>query len=52
MLRFRKMKTLQEFTSLHAHVHNLFNLEHHLIDRQTCKTGHSAVLAEWQYLMA
>ena len=35
MLRFRRMKTLQKFASVHANVHNHFNLERHLIDRQT-----------------
>ena len=37
MLRFRPMKTLQKFASVHANVHNLFNLERHLVDRQTFK---------------
>ena len=35
MLRFRQMKSLQKFASAHANVHNHFNLERHLIDRQT-----------------
>ena len=37
MLRFRRMKTLQKFASVHADVHNHFNLERHLVDRQTYK---------------
>jgi putative transposase len=48
MLRFRRMKTLQKFASVHANVNNLFNLERHLIDRQTYKQRRSAALAEWQ----
>ena len=52
MLRFRRMKTLQKFASVHANVHNHFNLERHLIDRQTYKERRSAALAEWQSLMA
>ena len=52
MLRFRQMKTLQKFASVHANVHNLFNSERHLVDRQTYKTRRSAALAEWQSLMA
>ena len=52
MLRFRQMKSLQKFASVHANVHNHFNLERHLIDRQTYKTRRSAALAEWQNLMA
>jgi putative transposase len=34
MLRFRQMKTLQKFASVHASVHNHFNAERHLVDRQ------------------
>jgi putative transposase len=52
MLRFRQMKSLQKFASVHANVHNHFNLERHLIDRKTYKTRRSAALAEWQNLMA
>lgn len=52
MLRFRQMKSLQKFASVHANVHNHFNLERHPIDRQTYKTRRSAALAEWQLLMA
>lgn len=52
MLRFRQMKSLQKFASVHANVHNHFNLERHLIDRQTYKTRRSAALAEWRNLMA
>jgi putative transposase len=48
MLRFRQMKSLQKFASVHANVHNHFNLERHLIDRQTYKERRSAALAEWQ----
>ena len=52
MLRFRQMKSLQKFASLHANVHNHFNSQRHLIDRQTYKTARSVALAEWQNLMA
>ena len=52
MLRFRQMKSLQKFASLHANVHNHFNSQRHLIDGQTYKTARSAALAEWQTLMA
>jgi len=33
MLRFRRMKTLQKFASVHSQVHNHFNQERHLISR-------------------
>ena len=52
MLRFRQMKTLQKFASVHANVHNHFNSERHLIDRSTYKMLRSAALAEWRGLMA
>ncbi|XUU60821.1 IS6 family transposase [Erythrobacter sp. HA6-11] len=52
MQRFRRMKSLQKFVSVHANVHNHFNTDRHLTDRQTYKTNRSAALAEWQTLMA
>ena len=52
MLRFRQMKTLQKFTSIHANVHNHFNAERHLVDRQTFKIRRSTALAEWHSLMS
>ena len=50
MLRFRRMKTLLKFVLLHANVHNHFNLERHLVERQTYKDRCSAPLAEWPVL--
>ena len=50
MLRFRQMKTLQKFASVHANVHNHFNFERHLVDRQTYKERRFAALAEWPTL--
>jgi len=52
MQRFRRMKSLQKFASVHASFDNHFNSERHLIDRQTYKTRRSAALAEWQSLIA
>lgn len=52
MLRFRRMKTLQKFASVHTNVHNHFNSERHLVDRQTYKAKRFAALAEWQSFMA
>ena len=48
MLRFRQMKALQKFASVHANFHNHFALERHLVDRQTYKERRFAALAEWQ----
>ncbi|TXJ10012.1 MAG: IS6 family transposase, partial [Afipia sp.] len=52
MQRFRRMKSLQKFVSVHGSVYNHFNQERHLVDRQTYKFRRSAALAEWQNLMA
>ena len=52
MQRFRRMKTLQKFSSVHASVHNHFNQDRHLISRTDYKARRSAALAEWQSLMA
>ena len=52
MLRFRQMKTLQKFVSVHASLHNHFNQERHLVDRQTYKQRRSVALAEWQAVMS
>ncbi len=51
MSRFRRMKTLQKFASVHANVHNHFNLERHIVDRHTFKDRRSAALAESQSVM-
>ncbi len=50
MLRFRRMASLQKFASVHASVHNHFNLERHLVDRQTYKQRRSAALAVWSLI--
>ena len=52
MLRFRQMKSLQKFASVHASLHNHFQLERHLVDRPTFKQRRSAAWAEWQNLAA
>lgn len=50
MLRFRQMKALQKFASVHASFPNHFSQQRHLVDRQTFKQRRSAALAEWQSL--
>jgi putative transposase len=52
MLRFRRIKTLQKFASVHANVHKHFKLERQLVDRQTYKERRLAALAERQSVMA
>lgn len=51
MLQFRQMKSLQKLASVHANIHNHFNSQRHLVDRETYKTSRSAALAERQNLM-
>ena len=52
MLRFRQMRSLQKFVSIHSSVFNHFNKERHLTDRETFKHQRNAALAEWQQLCA
>jgi len=50
MAKFRSAKSLQKFASIHASVHNLFNQERHLYNRENFKLNRSAALAEWRQL--
>jgi len=52
MARFRRMKTLQKFSAVHAQVHNHFAQERHLVSRQVYRERRSSALAEWRSLMA
>jgi putative transposase len=52
MLKFRCLKSLQTFASIHADVHNHFNAERHLIDRRTYKHRRAAAFAQWRALAA
>ncbi len=52
MARFRRMKTLQKFSSVHASVHNHFAQERHLVSRQVYKQRRAAALAAWHSVMA
>ena len=52
MQRFRSMKALQKFGSVHAQVQNHFNQERHLVTRQVYKQRRSIALAEWGALAA
>ena len=46
MARFRDVKTLQKFAADHASIHNYFNQEPHLYNRETFKLNRSAALAK------
>ena len=52
MAKFRSAKSLQKFASIHASVHNHFNQERHLYNRENFKLNRSAALAEWRQLAA
>jgi putative transposase len=52
MARFRDIKTLQKFASVHASLFNHFNTDRHLNRRDIFKQNRSAALAEWRQLAA
>jgi putative transposase len=52
MSRFRRMCSLQKYAAVHASVHNHFNQERHLTDRETYKQRRSEALTEWRSVMA
>jgi len=52
MAKFRSAKSLQKFASIHASVHNHFNQERHLYNRQAFKINRSTALNEWRQLLA
>ncbi len=52
MLRFRHMRSLQKFASVHASVSNHFNQERGLSNRHLFKLNRTAALTEWRGLCA
>ena len=50
MLRFRRMRSLQKFVSVHASIHNHFNQERSLYSRSNFKLNRAAALTEWRGL--
>ena len=52
MLRFRQMRSLQKFASVHSSVHNHFNQERHRYSRANFKHNRATALAEWRQLGA
>ena len=50
MLRFRRMRTLEKFASVHASVVNHFNQERHLYSSASFKQNRAAALAEKRLL--
>ena len=52
MLRFRRMRSLQKFASVHASVSNHFNRDRNLSSRHHFKLNRTAALSEWRGLCA
>ncbi|MGA1180438.1 MAG: DDE-type integrase/transposase/recombinase [Marivivens sp.] len=52
MQRFRRLRSLQMFVSIHASVTNHFNSERSLTSRSNFKLNRNAALAEWRQLLA
>ena len=52
MQRFRSMRSLQKFASVHASIHNHFNQERHLTSRNNFKHNRTAALNEWRQICA
>ena len=52
MARFRDIKTLQKFASVHASIHNHLNHQRHLNRRDIFKQARADALAEWRLLAA
>ena len=48
MQRFKSPASAQRFLSMHAAVHNVFNLQRHLISRSTLRTFRSEAKAHWR----
>jgi putative transposase len=52
MIRFRRMRTLQKFVAVHASIHNHFNQDRSLSQRDHFKANRTAALNEWCGLCA
>ncbi len=48
MLRFRRMRSLQKFASVHASLCNHFGLDRHLVSRETHKQRRQAAWGAWR----
>lgn len=52
MQRFRRMRSLQKFASVHSSVFNRFNHDRHANRRSVFKDHRAADLARWRQLVA
>src|SRR3979490_1595710 len=52
MQRFKSTGSAQRFLSVHAAVHNTFNLQRHLVSRSTLRSFRAEAAARWQSAVA
>src|SRR5207249_7607682 len=52
MQRFKSARSAQRFLSMHAVVHNIFNLQRHLVSRSTLRKFRAEATAQWQGAVA
>jgi transposase-like protein len=50
--RFKSARSAQRFLSIHAAIHNTFNLQRHLISRSTLRAFRAEATAQWQDAVA
>jgi hypothetical protein len=52
MQRFKSTRSAQRFLSIHAAVHNTFNIQRHLVSRSTLRIFRAEAIAHWQNAVA
>ena len=52
MQRFKSARSAQRFLSMHAAVHNTFNLERHLVSRSTLRIFRAEAANQWRNAVA
>jgi len=52
MQRFKSARSAQRFLSMHAAVHNTFNLQRHLVSRSTLRIFRAEAAGEWRNAVA
>jgi transposase-like protein len=52
MQRFKSARSAQRFLSMHATIHNTFNLQRHLVSRSTLRIFRAETANQWQNAVA
>ena len=52
MQRFKSARSAQRFLSMHAAVHNVFNLQRHLVSRSTLRIFRAEAVNQWRDAVA